>query len=61
MRPQLRRWLIIILMWAAFGVLAYQAYQRGSRGLSFYVGAGIITLALLGLTRAIVRIPGRKR
>ncbi len=61
MRPQLRRWLIIILMWVAFGFLAFQAYQKGSAGMPFFVGVGIIALALVWLTRAIVRVSGRKR
>lgn len=57
----MRRWLIIILMWVAFAVLAYQAYAKGRAGLPFYAGVGIIAVALFWLTRAILRVSGKKR
>lgn len=57
----MRRWLIIILMWVAFGFLAFQAYAKGAVGLPFFIGVGIIAVALGWLTRALVRVSGSKR
>ena len=61
MSPKIRRWIIIILMWVCFGFLAFQAYKRGSTGLPFYIGVGMIAVALFWLTRAIMRVSGKKR